>query len=659
MFVAALALVRAVGAPEEEARHHFDIPAGAAETTLRKFSKQAGEDVVFPKDLVRDVRTAAVRGDFEAQEALERMTQGTPLVVSRRSPKAALVLARRADSPAQIIALPPYLVEDSVTPPWRYAQAPGLEVISRCPDDFVSELVATNDRLRQLLELILPARLQWHSDVPTAYVLLSDQTSPAATRELLAKLQERATSGAEVTVRTIPNYRFADADALAVFFIFNENLGTPQQLVLTPGYLRYLMENRVPALPRWFVEGLLKIYENAQVTTTPFGTSLARADTAFFRPRTDFSRGVPPAAEDRNRIVLPPVTWSALTASGKKDDDAEKAGWMPLAALLAEGPAQAEADPTAVLRGEEAALLIRWALDDAKGERAEALWRFVDACSRAPAAERAFTASFGLTYAEAETQLRKYLPSVGKKSVVLRRTQMDEAPTVELRDATAEEVARLKGDLSRLEVGYIREFQPVLTEKYLAQAQRVLRRAYDRGDRDPRLLAIMGLCACDAGDDAAARPLLEAAAGAGVVRPRVYFELARIVYAEARAHAAGGELARAEQEQVLRWLAAGRRQAPALPQVYDLYAALWLQARTRLERGDLAVLDEGLALFPRRVRLIYGAAMLNALSGEAARAVALTQQGLALAPEATMREHLEKLQAVLTTAEAAETKKGR
>jgi hypothetical protein len=35
---------------------------------------------------------------------------------------------------------------------------------------------------------------------------------------------------------------------------------------------------------------------------------------------------------------------------------------------------------------------------------------------------------------------------------------------------------------------------PALTQKYLEQARRTLMRAYDRGSRDPRLLAVIGLC---------------------------------------------------------------------------------------------------------------------------------------------------------------------
>jgi len=53
------------------------------------------------------------------------------------------------------------------------------------------------------------------------------------------------------------------------------------------------------------------------------------------------------------------------------------------------------------------------------------------------------------------------------------------------------------------------------------------------------LLAVMGLCECDAGNDSGARELLASAVQAQVIRPRAYYELTRIRYAEAMANAAG------------------------------------------------------------------------------------------------------------------------
>ncbi len=65
----------------ETARRPFRVEAGDAAATLREFASQAAEQVVFPAEAVRGVTTNAVRGDYTPREALQRMTQGTALVV--------------------------------------------------------------------------------------------------------------------------------------------------------------------------------------------------------------------------------------------------------------------------------------------------------------------------------------------------------------------------------------------------------------------------------------------------------------------------------------------------------------------------------------------------------------------------------------------------
>jgi hypothetical protein len=158
----------------------------------------------------------------------------------------------------------------------------------------------------------------------------------------------------------------------------------------------------------------------------------------------------------------------------------------------------------------------------------------------------------------------------------------------------------------------------------------------------------MGLCECDAGDDAAARPLLEAAVAGKVVRPRAYYELARIYYQAVLAKSPKGRLTVAEAGQVLRPVGAALRQSPAIVEAYELIAEVWLRAEGRLTPEQLAVLDEGIRKFPARTRLIYSAAILNSLHGRPTEAQALTDRGLAIATRANERERFLKLKSALT-----------
>jgi hypothetical protein len=59
----------------------FDIAAGDADLTLRKFAEQSGAQVIYFVDQVRGVPTRAVHGEFSASDAVRRMLARTPLTV--------------------------------------------------------------------------------------------------------------------------------------------------------------------------------------------------------------------------------------------------------------------------------------------------------------------------------------------------------------------------------------------------------------------------------------------------------------------------------------------------------------------------------------------------------------------------------------------------
>ena len=66
-------------AAESGATRFFDVPAGEALVTLKRAAQQAGLEIMFPAENVRDVRTMAVKGDYAPLEALNRMLAGTSL----------------------------------------------------------------------------------------------------------------------------------------------------------------------------------------------------------------------------------------------------------------------------------------------------------------------------------------------------------------------------------------------------------------------------------------------------------------------------------------------------------------------------------------------------------------------------------------------------
>jgi outer membrane receptor protein involved in Fe transport len=77
-------------------RRTFNLPSDDAVKTLRQFTEQSGEQIVYPVDQVRGVRTNAVSGEMGAREALEEMLKGTALTVDQDEKTGALAVRRKA-----------------------------------------------------------------------------------------------------------------------------------------------------------------------------------------------------------------------------------------------------------------------------------------------------------------------------------------------------------------------------------------------------------------------------------------------------------------------------------------------------------------------------------------------------------------------------------
>jgi hypothetical protein len=65
------------------------------------------------------------------------------------------------DSAERVVDLPPFIFEEALkAPPWRFAEAPGLEILSRCPDYVSRHLGEEIARLNSILRLLIPEELQ-------------------------------------------------------------------------------------------------------------------------------------------------------------------------------------------------------------------------------------------------------------------------------------------------------------------------------------------------------------------------------------------------------------------------------------------------------------------------------------------------------------------
>ena len=531
--------------------------------------------------------------------------------------------AEEAPAPERFVELPPLMVAEPVNGPlWRYVEIPGLEVLSRCRDGTTLHLVEEMYRLQQLLAVMLPADLQAKRAVPDTAVLYSEESKPVVAQEVVADLLrdgkdaggETRRSSRGVGYRSMPNLRLTDRDATSAFFILEEGGFAQAQLALTPDYIRYAIKSRTPSPPPWFVEGFVNLYDAG-----------------------DF---------ERNPITLSPVEWvsAAETKNLKRDPDYPRV-LLPLAEFFSTpGPGS-----DAALWRAQATLFLRWAMEGDDHPRLPALWKFVARASAEPVTEEIFRECFGLGYVDAQERMSDYLSNAVLGTLRLKPGKLAALPRPTPRPATDLEIARIKGDLERLEIGWVKPRYPQLVPKYAEQARRTLMRAYDKGERDPRLQAVIGLCECDTGNDAGARKFLEAAVQGGVVRPRASYELARLRYAEAqKAPAApGGRLSAAQATSVLQPLATAWRQPPALLEMYALTADVWARSVPAFTRKNLAMLDEGVAYFPRNAPLIYQAAWLNARQGFKPEAEALIVRGLKAGTDPAFQTRFEQLRANL------------
>lgn len=544
------------------------------------------------------------------------------------------------------IALPPFLVEEQAKgPPWRYGEAMGFELLSRCPDSTTRRVVEAHFRLHALLAEILPPQLRVQFSLRPTFILYDEELQPTSSQEVIRQMiQSQATSldedfgtlpggrGLRLPSTTrrysfLPNLRLWDRDAMAVFMIVRRDDFDTENLRLTHDYVKYLLVNRVPALPLWFITGVLTLYQKSTY--------------------------------EGDRLTLEPILWPApVPPDPTKVEPGAEPPVGPITRLFqlpppnpdpAHDPARLGPDPAFRAWQAHAALMVRWGLDaDGKAHR-RAFWDFVERSALTSASEELFTECFGFDFTAIRARLNAYLPVAVSKPANFRLDRSVKLPPFALANATDAQTARIKGDWERMEVPYVRKISPALAPKYLELARRTLRRAYERDARDAGLLSVMGLCEIDSGNDAGARDYLEAAAQLGPIRPRAHFEIARLRLAEHRRQPAApnGRLTVDQAASVLTPLFAARAGEPLLPEVYELIAEVWWLCDAKPTRGHLAVLAEGVRLFPRRFPLVFRAAELNLLHGYRDEANALAEIADRVAADEAARGKVIELRARL------------
>jgi hypothetical protein len=253
-----------------------------------------------------------------------------------------------------------------------------------------------------------------------------------------------------------------------------------------------------------------------------------------------------------------------------------------------------------------------------------------------------------MSYKDILQEIRSYCDFTVYERVVIQPKKKADPDLIvvpkplELREATQSEIGRIKGDA--LVLGH--HVKEARTE-YIAP--------YIRGERDPDLLAALGMYDRANGEPERARKFLELAYKDKTKRTDACIELSRIRLTEAMAAPgeSGGRLSAAQVADVMGPLRLARPQQPPKPSLYDVAGETWMRAGVKPTRDDAAMLIEGALLFPTRLKLAYQAGVVAAEAGEIQAAHALADHGIKWAPDGTAKKRFEDLKAALPPAPPA------
>jgi hypothetical protein len=519
----------------------------------------------------------------------------------------------------ETIQLKEFLVEAEAPTPWTYVSIPGYEILSRCKHWKTEWEVDGLVRGMWYQRAMFPPGYCAELSVPGTMILY-DQTPKSSSARSLVAAPMKFTSVNEMEFGKMAGRRgisplapvFDEDTASQCVNLESVTFQMSESEPVWSGVNLWLkIQRRTPPLPPWLVAGLLGPYGLYHDGVRPRRGGMA-IGAAYWISSLGFPAALPPIADlfDETNGGKPSPLWLG-----------------------------------------EAALFVNWGMyGDSQGDNyRKAFTQFLNRAAAEPITEAMFRECFGFGYSEMQERLVKFAP-YAEQNMIMVHLDSPNFPKLVLPDCTPrpasdDDVARILGDWERMEGESMRTQNPALAQAYFDQAGKTMMKAYNKGSREPRLLAALGLYQIAIGDKACARQFLEAAAKAKVVRPRAYLELARLRLEAIEAKPAGpeGKCTLDQTATVLDPLFVARDEKPALVETYLLIADAWSHCTVKPEPGNLAVLDEGRQFFPRATNLAYATAVLNAKWGYKAAAVSIVEQGLKFA-DAIYTERFKRLQ---------------
>jgi hypothetical protein len=412
-------------------------------------------------------------------------------------------------------------------------------------------------------------------------------------------------------------------------------------------YVHSLLSRNTPRMAAWLEEGLAQLLMSMKFSPTmiefakledPNTVSISQANAAMLNEASaaagEGGVSIAAAAEDRD--------FNAALARSRL------MSFQELFAVTHDSPTAR--NPIGSRWAKQATAFVHMCLYQTGKRHQKGFVTYITRSAREPATEALFKECFGSSYNDMLLELRGYLDFTNYTSLGWSAKKgegfPDPAPLA-LRDATESEVGRIKGEAL------------LLAEKPEA-ARAALIAPYTRGERDPRLLAALGLYERTAGRDDRAVKFLEAATTAKVVRPLAYVELARLRFDAAKAQPDGaeGKFSSVQTQGIIAPLLVARTQPPMMNELYELMAETYVRSADPAKPETLDILVEGVQFYPRRLGLVYQTAVLCLYGGAVDNAALLIEHGLRYAPAGTPQARFVALRDNLPpgAAEAAKAK---
>lgn len=510
---------------------------------------------------------------------------------------------------ADVVELPPLFISgygDQL--PWEYARSEDAEVLTLCDRSITSDYIRAVNRG----SLFVPEDFKDRGSRPLRFILFDLAPTTGTPPPSLTRPVSKEFGYAWVRTTNVRGGP-GEIEAANLFKVRD----WPE---LDAHALGYYFGNVRPAGPTWLREGLL-------------GSWGALSGLAGYSQEPRLAR-------------LSGFAWDQVDfvhAAIKADEGGH--GLYPLAELFESPPPE---DAELRRRWElQAALFCRWQIYSNEGQRkgGNAFWNWARLARKGEVDEAGFRRYFGVDYAAAEQRMLRYLKRVldNPQDVPIKGFSRDK--DLELRRATAEEIARLLGAFQWQEAKRLRaEGETEEARRYEVAARRTYVRGLQRTTGHAALHAGLGLLEHEAGCTNEARTHLEKAFADGGVDAMALLVLARLRFDQARAEAGlSGKLGAAQITFTLAPAFAARSETPVGDGVYRLIAEVWSQSAFTPEAKYLNVLLEGVGNYPHDLDLAYQVAAVHARYGYRDIAEAVARRAARLAGRSNQRIRFESL----------------